>query len=105
MLTQSEREWLYRRELIYKWDGWYVWDGYYEPDTELENWQDAAEFEARVAAWLAEAFMYILHDAPGDHIQDMPCDDCPVKECKLDCKDSILKWARLTVEEEMDAER
>ena len=124
MLTQSEKQWLARRMLyegVNLWShyscqycknyGVARWDGYHHPcgvsvifggcpkvNPDRYDMQDAAEFEARVAARLAEAYMYVLHDAPGDHVQDMPCDDCPATECKLDCKASILKWAQIDAE-------
>ena len=110
MLTESERQWLQGRELSDHFCEWCLnaqqcgelcWCPT-DRGTAFEC-TDAAMFEARMVAKLAEAFQYVLHDAPGDHVQDIPCDDCPVKKCRLDCKDSILKWARLQVEEEMDA--
>lgn len=74
MLTESEELWLERREVIHQCKGYYIWAGYWEEGVELEDIQDAAIFEARVAAKLA----------------------------KLDC---VLKYARLAVEGEMDANR
>lgn len=68
------------------------------------DYKDAAEFSERVAAKLAEAFMGVI-DAEFNYQLPSNCAACPCEgKCSLDCKDSILKWARLAVEEEMDAE-
>lgn len=65
---------------------------------------DALEFEGRVAAKLAEVFMCVI-DAEFDYQIPYNCAACPCKgKCSLDCKDSIMKWARLAVEEEMDGQ-
>lgn len=62
--------------------------------------KDEAEFEGRVAAKLAE-----MHQ----HIQSWGgvCDECPAyNECSEtpSCKSKFLKYARLAVEEKMDAD-
>lgn len=63
------------------------------------NYKDAAEFEARVAAKLAEIFDASTEIAPL--CPSCPCeDDC--YDGKLKCKAAILKFARLQVEDEMD---
>ena len=61
---------------------------------------DAAEFEARVAARLAELFSASTELAPL--CPSCPCeDDCYTGFFK--CESAILKYARLAVEEEMNA--
>lgn len=109
MLTEAEKKWLEEREnRICKFCihcpgylntipclDW--WDGTCMMDTTLEEFRDAAEFEARVAAKLAQS----------------PCWSCPEKS-KLSCprgkseangrpkaEACRLKHARLAVEEEM----
>ena len=92
MLTESEREWLERREFIQQCEGDYIWAGYWEEGVELKVMQEAAEFEARVAAKLAIHHLCITcpyPDGPGPR----PCGWC------------LMKRARLKVEEEMDADR
>lgn len=54
MLTDSEELWLERREFIHQCKGYYIWAGYWEEGVELEMMQEAAEFEARVAARLSQ---------------------------------------------------
>ena len=99
MLTDSERAWLEQRDAIqFALDGYRVpgLDGPYEMQPDYE---DAALFEARVAAKLAL----------GCESQT-PCNGCwraNWKFCNLrkgywDCADCFLKTARLIVEEEMD---
>ena len=79
MLTDSEREWLEQRDAIqFALDGYRVpgLDGPYEMRPDYE---DAAIFEARVAAKLADPFFYEQYPA-----------------------EIRLMLARLEVEEEMD---
>ena len=59
------------------------------------GWEDAAEFEARVAAKLAA-----WETLPVPCMNDIFCN-----RSSLECASCRLKWARLTVEEEMDANR
>lgn len=67
------------------------------------DYKDAAEFEGRVASKLAQAFAKIV-DAEFDMEIRLICEACPATgRCNMDCCDSILKWARLQVEEEMEA--
>lgn len=93
MLTQSEREWLNEREIILACEGCYIWDAYWEDGVELKTMQDAADFEARVAAKLA-------------HYVRTPCvtslGDCPHWRKGAHCPRCRLKHARLQVEEELD---
>lgn len=64
------------------------------------DYVEAAEFEQRVTTKLANVFQHI-----NDYWVNLPCDACPQEgKCDMDCNDSILKWARLQVEEEMDAD-
>ena len=109
MLTKKELQWLDNRG---KFSCWYCPDIPQAMCTMGErpahcaimdtDWKEAAEFDGRVAAKLAEAFMGII-DAEFDYQIPSNCAACPCKsKCSLDCKDSILKWARLAVEEEMD---
>lgn len=73
--------------------------------TRSGDMMDVAVFEARVAAKLATLFQYITMDSPYDHEQEIPCNDCPMEhKCTLDCRESVLKYARLDTEEEMDAD-
>lgn len=64
-----------------------------------EAFKETAEFDARVAAKLAEIFDASTEIAPL--CPSCPCeDDC--YDGKLKCKAAILKYARLAVEEEME---
>lgn len=101
MLTDSEKQWLEQRDAMQFLTGTYIADfAEYPLWNTGKDWQDAAEFEARVAAKLAE-----MHQ----HIQSWGgvCDECPAyDECSDTpcCKSKFLKYARLTVEEEMENE-
>ena len=105
MLTDSEKRWLRDRKLSPSpYCGWCMKYAlccnpkFNHCPTKDSNWQDVAEFEARVAAKLAEAFMGII-DVEFDYQLPSNCAACPCKgKCSLDCKDSILKWARFAVE-------
>lgn len=79
MLTQSELAWLNERQICLACEGSYLWGGYWEEGVELEVMKDAAEFEAQVAALIANLY--------GDKFANV-----------------VLKHARLQVEEEMDNE-
>ena len=106
MLTDSEREWLERREVIHQCEDDYIWAGYWEEGVELEVMHDAALFEARVAAKLAgitESMMQTIQEYDDTY----PCWACPANEncAGLECREVLLRYARLAVEEEMDADR
>ena len=106
MLTDSERAWLEQRDAIqFALDGYRVpgLDGPYEMQPDYE---DAALFEARVAAKLAgitESMMQTIQEYDDTY----PCWACPANEncAGLECREVLLRYARLTVEEEMDADR
>lgn len=101
MLTQSEREWLEHRDAMQFMTGTYIADFAEFPLwNNGKDWQEAADFEGRVAAKLASVYQHV-----NDYFINLPCDACPCeKNCNLDCQDSILRWAQLAVEEEMDAD-
>jgi hypothetical protein len=108
MLTASERAWLEDRKHksycrycnVSKLCANPFASGYSCPLT--GNMKDAAEFSERVAAKLAQAYMKII-DAEFDIEIRLICEACPAAgRCNMDCCDSILKWARLQVEEEME---
>lgn len=108
MLTESERGWAERRLALNIEDFWCESCGieHCNPNEDctledrMADWSDAAEFEARVAAKLAEIFDESTEIAPL--CPSCPCeDDC--YDGKLKCKAAILKYARLQVEEEMDS--
>ena len=106
MLTASELAWLKRRQFF---NGFYTTSGcltcslnetlcdktdcLLHPDLE-----DALEFSERVAVKLT---IMPRRDGPCDYGQMALCSrDCGSHW--LNCRDARLKWARLTVEEEMD---
>lgn len=102
MLTESEKQWIEQREAMQFLTGTYIADFEEYPLWNAgKDWQEAAKFEARVAAKLAL----------GCDSQT-PCHGCwraNWKFCNLrkgywDCADCFLKAARLIVEEEMDAD-
>ena len=112
MLTQSEREWLEHRDAMQFITGTYIADfAEYPLWNSGKDWQDAAEFEARVAAKLAEFYHHTtlyLDDSDG---QKLRCwETCPARfycgdsYTHLTCGDAVLKTAQLAVEKEMDAE-
>lgn len=109
MLTKKELQWLDNRG---KFSCWYCPDIPQAMCTMGErpahcaimdtDWKDAAEFSERVAAKLAQAFAKII-DAEFDMEIRLICEACPAAGmCNMDCCDSILKWASLQVEEEME---
>lgn len=119
MLTESEKQWIaWKRHIKSIEHGAGAWCQYQncphlgrnaagcygEPYCPLvPDLADALEFEGRVAAKLAEAFAKII-DAEFDMEIRLICEACPATgRCNMDCCDSILKWARLQVEEEMEA--
>ena len=115
MLTNSEREWLKRRQFF---NGFYSGgcltcslnrtlcdkaDCPLHPDLE-----DALEFSERIAVKLADLVKYsvrVCHHSCAD------CFLCKTDKChdddpgNLTCEGTILKYARLAVEEEMNADR
>ena len=99
MLTDSEKEWLEQRDAIQFACGSYrvPWlkDGY----SLDEDLREAAEFEARVAAQLLEYHVLIMQ-------QGGICEECVAwNECgdaETQCKPLLMKYARITVEEEME---
>lgn len=123
MLTDSEREWLKKKERILRegkvWGAWcYACPNFGRDWAECyahqycpifnshEALQDAALFEARVAAKLATyATMMVGSDIAA------PCLECPCQKAGVcyhgtnkSCQWSFLTTARLQVEEEMDNE-
>lgn len=90
MLTESEREWLEHRDAMQFLTGTYIADfAEYPLWNSGKDWQEAAEFEARVAAKLAENDWGNIDE------------DCPPNMAFGWGK---LKHARLQVEEEMENE-
>lgn len=112
MLTQSEKLWLAERgERPYcnycanergsddcEWD---VAMGQCSIRNSHKKLLDALEFSERVAAELAKVYEELDND--------LGCHDCPVwRSCQDEqkpCRETILKYARLVVEEKMDADR
>ena len=100
MLTDSEKQWIEQREAMQFLTGTYIADfEEYPLWNPGKDWQEAAEFESRVAATLADLYAELDFD--------YGCHDCPVwRPCSEfgheNCKFIILKYARLAVEEEMD---
>lgn len=112
MLTDSEREWLEER------DNWFSpWcrrcDGRFHCDEHklygkcslTPDTDDAALFEAHVAAKLAgitESMMQTIQEYDDTY----PCWACPANEncAGLACREVLLRYARLAVEEETDAD-
>lgn len=102
MLTASERAWLEDRKHkaycrycnVIKLCSNPFASGYSCPLT--GNMKDAAEFSERVAVKLADIYSEVELEI---------CHVCPAwRQCfgKQDCRTTILKYARLKVEEEMD---
>lgn len=107
MLTESEKRWLQDRAALYHHSCFLCHEQnkrtcrYYcrihkSYKSELK---DAAEFEGRVAAELAEMAQYNIK---------FGCEACPAYiddavPCKPYCAALLLKTAQLAVEEEMDA--
>lgn len=111
MLTESEREWLKTRdkkrsycvycEATFGADSCY-WKCVTESCAMYPDMKDAAEFSERVAAKLSE-LPEDVHPCPYGATNRCSYDDCGNPH--LGCRRSILKYARLAVEEEMDADR
>lgn len=94
MLDKKTKEWLERREYRLEKTGYYMslWDFMNKTlfgMTEMPNWKDCAEFEARVAAKIA--------------VESHNCGYCKIFDiCNGICEWERLKYARIEVEEEMD---
>lgn len=107
MLTESEKQWIEHREAMQFLTGTYIADfEEYPLWNPGKDWQEAAEFEARVAAKLATYATMMV----GSHIA-APCLECPCQKAGVcyhgtnkSCQWSFLTTARLQVEEEMDNE-
>ena len=106
MLTDSEKLWLERREFIHQCEGDYIWAGYWEEGIELEVMQEAALFEARVAAKLANIHFGTENCAYcSNHINvNEYCGECKTASTDKRCLACRLKYARLKVEEEIDVD-
>ena len=116
MLTASEREWLENRkpgdwcvthDCSAMFEGECISVTCYMDISWL--YRDAAEFESRVAAKLAELFAKIsLVDSTTGFDCESSCPAfsmcCTIQRQGMPCGDAILMYAQLTVEEEMDAE-
>jgi Zn ribbon nucleic-acid-binding protein len=94
MLTQSEKKWCKKRQRINNsplQEPWVL-----APEfmlmafNEMHEAREAAEFEGRVAMWLAK------------HISFLDCLSCGCDVRRSDCTVCRMKKARLAVEEEMD---
>lgn len=109
MLTDNEQNWLYFKPRKTKWKTckfcqlWCGRDDCCTGRCPLEqSWpkaEDAAEFEAQVAAKLADIY---------SEIESEICHVCPAwHPCfgKQNCSATILKYARLQVEGEEDADQ
>lgn len=90
MLTESERQWLKnRRNKAYCRHCNPFASDYSCPLT--GNMKDTAEFEGRVAVKLAKVIANLVKENPFSDV-----------EAQATTPDLVLKWARLSVEEEMD---
>lgn len=70
--------------------------------TSINDYKDAAEFEARVALELLRPVRCEDDNSPCIYGNSNLCTcDCP-SPC-LSCKDARLKWARLRAEEQMES--
>lgn len=117
MLTKKELQWLDNRG---KFSCWYCPDIPQAMCTMGErpahcaimdtDWKEAAEFSERVAAKLAGILDCTLRSRDytlyADCVRVCPAaTDCTKNnQLGLDCAPYLLKWARLAVEEEMDAD-
>lgn len=103
MLTDSEREWLEHRDAMQFLTGTYIADfAEYPLWNSGKDWQEAAEFEARVAAMLAKGGLGIHLECHGEPI--LYRHHCPQRKNFWKCSNCFLKYARLQVEEEMENE-
>lgn len=109
MLTDKDREWLERREERGAYYCYHCTDGriHFEcmdvwsspnncPLEDAQDFRDAAEFEARVAATIARGEFY------------RPCHSVDIEKCAYpvegNCCVCHIKYARLAVEEEMQCD-
>lgn len=100
MLTESEKQWIEHREAMQFLTGTYIADfEEYPLWNPGKDWQEAAEFEARVAAKLANPHWAVCWNSDSclefDGSKDEP-------RWWWNCEWCRLKHARLQVEEEMD---
>lgn len=94
MLTKSEREWLEHRDAMQFLTGTYIADfAEYQLWNSGKDWKEAAEFSESVAAKLAKVISNLVKEEPWPDI-----------EVQATTPDLVLKWVRLSVEEEMNAE-
>lgn len=71
----------------------------------VDSLVDAAEFEQRVAAKLAEAYGTMMdHNEKHSLCQTCRFEVVKTLGCMSTCAETVLRWAQLEVEEEMDAE-
>lgn len=110
MLTASEKEWLEdRRRVAYcrycnvsKLCANSFASGYTCPLT-AGNMKDAAEFSERVAAKLAEAYGTMMdHNEKHSLCQTCRFEVVKTLGCMSTCAETVLRWAQLEVEEEMN---
>ena len=109
MLTDSEKRWIIEREIFRARTGYFYWDGYYwEENLQIEDMQDAAAFEARVAAKLAtlldESYFHIDTGSYESCREVCPAHSLCPKGFNPDCRTTFVKYARIAVEEEMNAD-
>lgn len=90
MLTESEIEWLEDRDAIQFATGNFLHSPYLK--NERDDYRDAAEFEARVQRWLMYQYekAFQCKDASGGFLPG---------------RDTMLMFARLAVEEEMESRK
>ena len=86
-LSEAEEKWLEDRDAIQFATGEYLCGLY--PEMLVDDFQDAAEFEARVLKWLMYQYEKVYHckEVSGGFLPDMGI---------------MLMFARLAVEQEMD---
>ena len=102
MLTESEKQWIEHREAMQFLTGTYIADfEEYPLWNPGKDWQEAAEFEARVAAKLANPQWAVCWHSDSC-LEFGGSKDEP--RWVWDCEWCRLKHARLQVEEEMNAD-
>ena len=118
MLTESENTWLKTRdkkrpycfycEALFGTDSCY-WKCVTESCAMYPDMKDAAIFEARVAAKLAtlldESYFHIDTGSYESCREVCPAHSLCPKGFNPDCRTTFVKYARLAVEEEMNADR
>lgn len=110
MLKESELAWLEHRDAMQFLTGTYIADfAEYPLWNSGKDWQDAAEFEARVAAKLAtlldESYFHIDTGSYESCREVCPAHSLCPKGFNPDCRATFVKYARLVVEEEEDVDR